>query len=330
MSLADITAPPEREAHQRPGEALPERGTGLLRFRRRTIGQIVTTVVLAIFATLLGPLGALQSASATVPDKDSIARWKIGDRNSYGAFLNAIRSAVNVGDPHIPGSSRQINHTSGDSAHTSYFNVDVEEAHSQRFVTLRLRASDLYLMGWWGGARGEERYHAVDAQPDPPVRGDRHDNGLRPVRAPFAGNYSRLPDREQVEYSVDSLSNAVLTLIRAPERSNGNQTNAQRTAFLLMAQSVSEAARFRPMAEFVQTAQVKYVHEKLSGHYVSMQNRWKEFSDAVNYMLAAKVSLSDRAPTQYVYRAGKWTLLTISTVQIATQLLMTALGKPKK
>lgn len=113
--------------------------------------------MLSVFATPIGPLGLVQSADAA-----SRPRWKIGDRNSYLNFIGAIRWAVNSGhEEAVPGTGYRVMHTDP-SATRTYIDVDVEIQHNQRFVTLRLRASDLYLIGWWGGDRGHETYYYVD------------------------------------------------------------------------------------------------------------------------------------------------------------------------
>ncbi|UUU32760.1 pectinesterase family protein [Streptomyces sp. CA-210063] len=347
MPPTDITALPEQGAPQ-PPPSPPRR-----RAREATVASIVTTVVLSIFATLLGPLGVLQSASASAPEKASIARWKVADRQSYKVFIEAVSRAVNVErDPSVPGSSRQIMHTSG-SADTSgsdylhmddYINVDVEDQHSERFVTLRLRSSDLYLMGWWAGARGQEQYHYVDDQPMPPVRGDGDDNGRQPVRAPFGGSYIRLErmvgernDRTHRDYSQGTFNSAVLTLIHAGENASGREARDQAGAFLTMAQAVSEAARFRPMANFIAASQVPHAHNQLDGRYASMQNRWREFSDDVNTMEGNQQSVPpEQARSQWIWqympdtKTFEWNLVYFTSPSVYTSLLFTVLGPMSK
>ncbi|UUU23322.1 pectinesterase family protein [Streptomyces sp. DSM 40750] len=342
MPPTDITALPEQGVPQ-PPPSPPRR-----RAREATVVSIVTTVVLSIFATLLGPLGVLQSASASAPDKDSVARWKVADRQSYKTFIERISSAVNVErNTSVPGTSRQIAHTRGraDTSSSDYLhvddfiNVDVEEQHGDRYVTLRLRTSDMYLMGWWAGARGQEQYHAVDEQPSPPVRGDGDDNGLAAVEAPFGGSYIQLErtvgernDRTHLDWNQGTFNNAVDTLIHADHRSDREQARA----FLVMAQAVSEAARFRPMANFIAASQVPHAHNQLDGRYVSMQNRWSEFSADLNSMEAGHTSVApEEAKSQWIWQyvpdaeTFAWNLVSFTTEATYTHLLMTVLGPTK-
>ncbi|MEU6381800.1 ribosome-inactivating family protein [Streptomyces sp. NPDC046909] len=334
MSHTDLTAPPE-QGRRHGIQGMP-------------FGSIVTAVVLALFATLLGPLGVLQSASATAPDKGSIARWKIGDNASYKTFIENIGSAVEASrdDPSVPGTSQRIRHT--DPTNTrSYINVDVVDDNSDRFVTLRLRRSDLYLMGWWGGDRGHEQYHYVgdpNGQSMPPASGASHDNGLRPVRAQFGENYTDLEriagvNRTSISYTNASLGNAVLTLIRASnsERPSSNETRNQARAFLMMTQAVSEAARQKPIANFYGKVQSSgHTEGWLDGRYVSMENRWSEFSKDFNQLKSTKATVPvEKAKTQWIWLrspdTGKmeWTLVQFTHAAVYLQLLFIALGSQK-
>jgi hypothetical protein len=63
MPYPDVMAVPERGAAEQSPPA-PARGTGLPRGRRHTVASVVSTLMLAVLATLLGPLGALPSAVA--------------------------------------------------------------------------------------------------------------------------------------------------------------------------------------------------------------------------------------------------------------------------
>ncbi|MEV0219994.1 hypothetical protein [Streptomyces sp. NPDC050704] len=63
MPHPDLMADPERGAADQPSPA-PPRGTGPPRHDRRMNASIMSTLVLALFATLLGPLGMLSSAQA--------------------------------------------------------------------------------------------------------------------------------------------------------------------------------------------------------------------------------------------------------------------------
>lgn len=70
MSQPDLKRLSARREHRHPQSALRHRT------HRGTVGSIVTALLLSVFATLLGPLGTVQSASAA----DGHPTWKIGDK----------------------------------------------------------------------------------------------------------------------------------------------------------------------------------------------------------------------------------------------------------
>ncbi|MFF4505475.1 ribosome-inactivating family protein [Streptomyces sp. NPDC001401] len=275
------------------------------RTRRITVGSIVAAVVLSVFATLLGPLGAVQSADAA-----SNPRWKIGHRDSYLNFIGAIRWAVNSGhDESVPGTGYRIMHTDP-AANRRYINVDVEIQHNQRFVTLRLHASDLYLMGWWGGANGEQRYYYLDPDQDMPSNSE---------AAGFGENYNDLQNaantnRYDLEYNPHNLDQAVYTLIR------GGSRQARAHAVLMMTQAVSGATRFRPIMNYFGLLNDENLRPtRLSAHYVDMQNTWGQGSNRYNELLREHRSDSpDRA-----YRI--WTFNKNTREWIQTSLVSAAL-----
>ncbi|WP_405724414.1 ribosome-inactivating family protein [Streptomyces sp. NBC_00028] len=332
MSHTDEITLPEGEAHRRTGEAQRNRT------RRRTVGSIVTTIVLSVFATLLGPLGVLHSASAA----DNNPTWKIGDKASYAAFINRIRDLVSGGDATTPGGGAgglKIYHTTSNNNH--YVVVDVEDQHSSDYVRLRLRASDLYLVGWWAGDRDHEQYHYVDRnQQMPPVSGA---SDAAPVQAPFGENYGEIEqeaggsssNRTGIDYNQGTFNGAVQTLRKAKDVKKGSKDSRnQARAFLIMTQAVSEAARFRPIASEFATANDNHVHAKLPGYYVSMENRWDEFSKRFNRLVNEnRDDTPETALTQYVYvknpdtRQWGWDLVVLITrAHYAKYLLQTAHG----
>lgn len=58
----------------------------------------------------------------------------------------------------MPGAGYQVMHTDTAASQT-YVDIDVEDAYSDTYVRVRMRASDLYLMGWWAN---DGRYHYAD------------------------------------------------------------------------------------------------------------------------------------------------------------------------
>lgn len=216
-----------------------------------------------------------------------------------------------------------------------------EEQHSNRFVRLRLQASNLYLVGWWGGPSGQERYHyVVRNQVMPPVSGG---SDLAPVASPFKEDHGSIEqeadgssNRTGIEYDQGTFNGAMNTLLHARDTRLGtSESRNQARAFLVMTQAVSEAARFRPIAGFMATANDAHTRGHLSGYYVSMENHWSEFSRRFNQLLREqRDDTPEDALTQYVYRkspdTGKreWDLVALITrARYAQYLLQTALGK---
>ncbi|GAA3794250.1 hypothetical protein GCM10022403_030150 [Streptomyces coacervatus] len=275
------------------------------RTRRITVGSIVAAVLLSVVATLLGPLGAVQSADAA-----GNPRWKIGDRNSYLNFIGAIRWAVNSGHHEsVPGTGYRIMHTDA-GANRRYINVDVEIQHNQRFVTLRLRASDLYVMGWWGGDRGHERYYYLDRDQDMPSNSE---------SAGFGENYNDLEQaagvtRYNMQYNPHNFDQAVYTLIR------GGNRRDRAHAVLTMAQAVSEATRFRPIMNYFGLLNADDLHPTgLDPHYVDMQNTWGQGSKRYNQMLSGQHS--DSPDSAYkIWRFDKNTRQWIQTSLVSAAL----------
>ena len=333
MSQPDVLAVPEREARRRTTRALRQRTHGA------TVGSIVATVVLAVCATLLGPLGMVSTASA-VNDGEPIASWKIGDATSYGAFIRAIRQHVGRGNADVPGTSYNVDHTSGAGQPERYLTVRVVAPHNDRSVRLRLRASNLYLVGWWRNSHERDQYVSVDRkQTQPPVNG--RDNERDGVSAPFGESYGEIEaatgvsgDRGNIQYGLESWNNAVETLIRADRRSRSEQARA----FLMMTQGISEAARFRPVADIIVRSQAVNAGGHMPGHYISMQNRWGEFSGRFNKVLGQtrkKPNYTDPEPLLQLVSVRsngnrEWRDIALRTaVDYATYLLMTALGPVK-
>ncbi|MFE7897243.1 ribosome-inactivating family protein [Streptomyces sp. NPDC057424] len=301
----------------------------------------MTTVVLAVCATLLGPLGMVSTASA-VNDGEPIVTWKIGDTTSYAAFIREIRRHVGQGhgSSDVPGTSYNVDHTSGAGHPESYLTVRVVAPHNDRSVRLRLRASNLYLVGWWRNSGGRDQYVSVDrGQRQPPVNG--RDNERDGVSATFGESYGEIEaatgvsgDRGHIQYGLEAWNNAVETLIRADRRSRPEQARA----FLMMTQGISEATRFRPIADLIARSQASHAGGNMPGHYVSMQNRWSELSGRFNKVLGEtrkKSNYTDPEPLrQYVSvpRNGgrEWEDIAFTTAAIyAKYLLMAALGPVK-
>ncbi|MFI7408383.1 ribosome-inactivating family protein [Streptomyces sp. NPDC049627] len=306
---------PEREAHEQPAAA-PRQRT-----RKVTVGSVVTTLVLSIFATLLGPLGVLSSANAA----DGHITWKIGDSDpnsptSYVQVVKAIRNAVNSEDPTVPGAGFQVMHTDT-AARETYVDIDVEDAYSDAYVRVRMRASDMYLMGWWAN---DGRYHYADAS---------QASSSNSVEAPFKEDYGDLEQkggttRYDVTYSSSGLSNAVHSLLKAGD------TRDQARAFLMMAQALAEGSRFRPIADFFRLVSVldpNLQESRLPWQLVEMENSWGTLSERFNKQMSTQQSEPSSSALwiwSFNRKTGEWVKIFLNDPKtFAAYCLLIALGK---
>lgn len=290
------------------------------RTRRVTIGSVVATLVLSIFATLLGPLGVLSSAQAA----DGHITWKIGDTDpnsptSYVQVVRAIRNAVDSGNQSaVPGAGYQVMHTDT-AARQTYVDIDVEDAYSDAYVRVRMRASDLYLMGWWAN---DGRYHYAD---------EGQASTSNSVWAGFKENYMDLEQkagttRYDVTYNETNLSNTVHSLLKASAQRD------QARAFLMLAQALAEGSRFRPIADFFRLASAPNVQEsRLPSQYVDMENNWGTLSERFNRMMRDQQSEPSSTALwiwSFVKSKGEWVKIYLNDPKtFAAYCLLIALGK---
>lgn len=270
------------------------------RTRRVTMGTVVTTLVLSIFATLVGPLGELSTASA----QDRIPRFKIGEMNrwNYWDFINQVRRQVNGADNQVPGSSETVDHTPNVP---EFIDVDMQMWGNDSFVRLRLRRSDLYLMGWWSS---DAVYNRMDSEAASGTPAEAWDNRGQVTRwAPnrptnFNADYPSLEARSgasryEIGFARDALNTAAWNLYNARQPTDSDGGNQARTeirnqarAVLMMTQFISEAARFRGIA-----TRLGYANEESADHdpvYIPWQvageeNNWGTLSERFNRWLQA-------------------------------------------
>ncbi|MEU6804769.1 ribosome-inactivating family protein [Streptomyces neyagawaensis] len=271
------------------------------RTRRLTIGTVITTLLLSIFATLLGPLGELSTASA----QDRIPRFQVGnqDRWAYWGFINQIRRQVNGADNGVPGSSETIDHTPNDTG--DFIDVDIQMWENPNYVRIRLRRGDLYLMGWWSNDGVYNRLGGEAESGTPAVAWNNRGEVTqwapnRPTN--FNADYPNLQNRagvsrNEIGFNRDHLNTAAWNLYdaRTPvNRDGGNQAATeirnQARAVLTMTQFISEATRFRGIA-----TRLGYANEQpadnnpvyLPDVVVQSENNWGALSSRFNEWLAA-------------------------------------------
>ncbi|UUU33001.1 pectinesterase family protein [Streptomyces sp. CA-210063] len=290
MPPTDITAFPEQGVPQPPPRT---RG----RARSGAVGSIVTTLVLSIFATLLGPLGVLQSASAA-DDETPIFRLDgpTATRDNYRRFLDQFRANVAYHgrspdgtsvDGRVQGTGLTVEHTNpADSGYTEVA-VITEDGHK---VVLRFRVSDMYLVGWFD-RDGRYNYLGPLGEAQVPAEPRRGPDGrpLEPrqlIRSPSyvnlqtQGNVSRYT----MKYGRVETENHAMSLWNADGTDASRQRGA--AAALYFAQFVSEATRLRDTGEWLEERafgeedwESYNMHTTIDRRLVDLQNEWGTISD---------------------------------------------------
>ncbi|WP_329276322.1 pectinesterase family protein [Streptomyces sp. NBC_01451] len=312
MALTDIRALSEAGVPQPP----PPRRRGAREF---TVRSIVTVVALSIFATLLGPLGLLQSASAAT---GSDVTWRISSepdeaKAGYVNMLNQIRAAVSGGYQVQAQNSSSSNgpmvNLTDPSGTTGYVTVDLHAENRSEFIRVFVRRSDAYVMGWRQGVEsgGVEGGAVTLGQFFP----------LEPAAAP--GGSSALPDstdantntrfsaaqngegmasytalaqqgaaRDGMQITPASLNNAVLVLQDGGNTAVG-YTRLAASAALQVIVAVAEATRFRNQAAATATAFGNGQPFTVTSAFMDQQNSWASASRVlVTALLAGAAALA--------------------------------------
>jgi hypothetical protein len=309
MSQSDVTTRPEQGSDQQ-SVALPEDRTGLPSYRRRTVTSVVTTLVLAVFATLLGPLGMLQSAQAV----DGDPRFRVGMTGSeYVAFINHFRDQINDGEgTSVPGAGTRVQHTNPNlNEQRRYLQVDVQMAHSNEFVRLQFDRRNLYLLGWW--SYHNVYYYLGDRPNHTPSYGERsRPDGGRQRDADrwervASENYSQLEQfagerRVNMNIGHDTINAAAMFLYSR----NPNYDNRDRAlGALRMIQFISEAARFRPIRDDIAlTIGRSDSHFSMPTQFVAQENQWGTLSNRYNWLLKQRPGFRDPHPLTGYRRDG--------------------------
>lgn len=281
------------------------------RARRVSVASVVTTLVLSIFATLLGPLGVLQSASAA----DGNPTFRIGtdDSAGYKRFIDRIRDRVNDGGSTdvVKAGGYRVHHTPSQvdlSSPNAYVRVDVQAWGNNAYVRLNLRRDNLYVVGWWDK---HNTYHYLGARDGKEGKSGkpheaesaRWENGKwrkskKQEQTHFGESYvdlERFTHRDRVGLGISrgNVNSAVWNLY--------NSSDDQQMAWgaLVMAQFTSEAARLRGQLEDI---------GRVMGHgggtfhipaeFVYMQNNWGAFSSHFNALNATDHARHDGRVTR--------------------------------
>ncbi|MFF3373543.1 pectinesterase family protein [Streptomyces sp. NPDC002680] len=289
MSSTDITALPERGVPQPP----PRRGA-----RRVTVGSIVTTVVLSIFATLLGPLGVLQSASAAT---GANVTWRISSepadaKTGYVTMLNGIREAIRAGRVRPVSGGPAVDVTDVDGAN-QFITVDLHAEDRPEFIRVFMRRSDSYVMGWRvateDGAGAVHFGNFLTLDPHVNLPGAiRTGNGAN-VNSRFENlaNYSDLQQqgatREGMQITPASLNTAVLRL----QGGEQIETRLGAQSILQVIVAVAEGSRFRNQAGETATAFGRGQAFTVTAQHMAQQNNWATMSRALLVAIVAGVAV---------------------------------------
>ncbi|WP_327722245.1 ribosome-inactivating family protein [Streptomyces sp. NBC_00490] len=313
----------------------------------------MTTLVLSFFIALLGPLGAT-TASAANPIRTNGPLFRVGamDRWGYWGFINEIRRQVNVSNNAVPGSHDTIDHTPI-ADHGEYIDVRIQMWGNEHYVPIRLRRSDLYVIGWWSSDGVYNHLDTVAESLTPTTNLDengrvmRDRNGREIFRyvahrqTPFTGDYPTLEHaaratRSEIGFSREALSSAAWDLYNArhPEgRHAATETRLQAHAVLMMTQFISEATRFRGVANTLGWANEASADQPnreihLPWQLVGEENNWGRLSSLFNTLLGGRGGSShpDRAYTADYW--GHLVTVTLYTLADYARVLNTAKGHP--
>ncbi|MGW0584094.1 ribosome-inactivating family protein, partial [Streptomyces sp. NPDC002920] len=266
---------------------------------RLTLAAAVT-VLLALTLALLNPIGGAQRAQAF----DGHPTFTIGsDRWAYYDFISKIRLAVNTYNNNVPGSSSTIDHTANIGSQrpesAGFYDVDIQTWNNPTYVRVRLRRSDLYVVGWWSS---DAVYNYIDTT----TAGSGAPSGSRPTA--YRADYPSLEGaagstRYEVGFSRESMNNAIWTLYNARPSGNTQTIRNQAHAVLMLTQFLSEAVRFEGVANLIGPAMDSGATGQVPHQVAGEENNWAQLSKRFNSLLAS--GTSDANPLT-AYTADYW------------------------
>ncbi|MET9089330.1 ribosome-inactivating family protein [Streptomyces sp. NPDC004237] len=236
-------------------------------FRRATLtGACAALAAGAVLVTGLtgGTAPSARATHAVRLDKNSVETvanqtpvfWWNGSRWDYFGFLNSIRSQINAHDNSVAGSSNTVSHT--DPWNPAAIDVVVGDRHGHQ-VRLRLRRSDLYLVGWFDqndtyNYLGPANQAEIPPSHDWPAQANTR-GGSRQLLASASydqierlanhGNDGEPVTRSTMPFNQDSVSSAASALWWADQQ----HRELMGQGVLLFTQFISEALRFRGISD---------------------------------------------------------------------------------
>jgi len=314
MPFTDLTALPERGVPQPPPPPRHRRSS-----RKATVRWIVATVVVSIFATLLGPLGVLRSASAA---EGANVTWRISSepadaRTGYATMLNSIRQVISIGRVHPEGGGPGVDVTDPNGTNT-FILIDLHAEDRPEFIRLFMRRSDNYILGWrqgtedGAGATHLGNFFPLETGVQLPGATDQNTNTRFDTLAGYNALAAQGATRDGMQITPASINNAVLNL----QDGNSVPTRTAASAILQILVAVAEGSRFRNQAMDTASAFGRGQAFTLTPQYREQQNDWSNMSEA--FLIAALAGVAILAAPIEVGA------VTFGTVAALAAVLMTA------
>ncbi|MER6186925.1 ribosome-inactivating family protein [Streptomyces sp. NPDC001652] len=250
----------------------------------------------------ISPHGATPSAGAhnvqldtrhaqTVQDQTPVF-WSTGTRWDYWGFLNNIRRAQNAYNNNVPGTTDIVDHT--DPASAAFFDVMVGGRRNS--VRIRLRSSDLYLVGWFTrndtyNYIGPANQAGIPATHTQPAHTGQRGGNWQLTNEPSYGRLEGMArggfTRASLRFSGPAVDAAVANLYRA------DHSELMAQSVLFFTQFISEAVRFRPIADTIgwqgftnDARDGTPLSTQLDPRLIGQENQWSSLSERFNWMLA--------------------------------------------
>ncbi len=292
-------------------------------------------IFLLFVALVVGNLISVHDAYA----QQTPVFWADGNRWDYFAFINEVRRNVNGWDNRVPGVQGEIVDHTDVMANHQFIDVFVGTNTGQQ-VRIRLRASDLYIVGWFThndvynyvGSAWEVGIPADHGQPNSGGRGGNWqlaNSGNYGVLENMAGIY-----RSQFNYDSARVNAYALNLWRADDR------RQMAAAVVFFAQFISEAARFQGISDtigwngFADRREDNWRMSAVIDHnLIRQENQWGTLSQRFNWMLENGRTRDDqRSALTGWYRGAdnvvRWALLI--TLADYAKVMNTVLGYPRR
>lgn len=257
--------------------AAPRAGGGHKRRSRWFKGKFL--VLFLAVAALLGGAALMvpqfQDKASAIDDDQDIT-WDISNGNAgasrYTSMVEAVRQRASKGQ-----FLRDNTHRTRPGATNEYFSVDMsvqdEGSSTPSQIRLQIRASDLFVVGWLNVNEGI--YNRIES--GTPPFGDRVG---QPRNTSYNGSYleleRRVGDRANIPLSPNSVRQAVRDLSRS-----GSTEAQEARGLIVLIQTISEAARFRPIEELFRNT---YTSEAAlpPPHILGLENSWAPVSEIGN------------------------------------------------